>query len=381
MSLTTYLDQEDLNLLTQFCADEIRDFYSFLMQNHPNSPYAGAMTLFDLSAHKSLQNIVLQLCKDKKQLFIEQLVKNGDAIDAHVHPVRVEVRTTNGCEGASQIAARGIYNDFRRVTLKRFLEQPKFVDKGLSIKMSGKMSFEVNINGVDKALPLLFLSQNYNTVLDVMGYKAGSMIDARKTPLVIAADADGTTYGFPEANKLPMLKESVAYKALLEFLELGGVYMVITGNRMERSLKRFVNDVPRELRSRLIIAANGAADMALVGEDGQFFSWPQYRHTALVSRKNANNVDNFNVLYLGDDGSVHGNDFPGFDCVGVKRSIVVCPRNKTDELLQEQSIGGHEDGTRKVLELINADIKIKQTGFELTEAYVTNLISQSLVKE
>ena len=376
MSESTYLTQEDVDLCVAFSGHELKEFYSYFINQNEHSPYGEEANGFDIDDHTELKDHVLKFCADRTQLIVDKLVKNGEGADAHIFPVRIEVRTDKDMPGASQIATRGIYKNFRKITLEHFASNESLKNRALTIKMSGQMSFEINVKGVDKGLGLHYLSKNFDFVLDQMGYKAGSVIDARQNPMVIAADADGTTYGLPSTKGLPTLEDSAAFDEIMSFLKLGGIFVVISGNKMERTLERIVNSVPRELRSNVIVVANGAADMAVVGEDGQFSCLPDYREHALKSLEGENKLEGFNVIYLGDDGRQFGNDFPAFEAVGFDRSILVCGEDKAIDSLKKQCVGGFEEGTKKVIGQINQDIQNNNQSLEFSDSYISEMIAQ-----
>ncbi len=375
MSQTTYLTEQDVEACVAFSGHEIKEFYSYFIHHNAKSPYGEWANGFNIDSHDALKEIVLKFCGDKTQLLVDKLVKNGEGIDAHIHPVRIEVRKTKDVPGASQIAVRGVYEDFRQVTLNRFKANDDLSKRALSIKMSGQMSFEINVKGVDKALPFHYLSKNLKLVLAHMGYQPGNVINANDAPMIIAADADGTTYGFPSEKGLPTLAESPAFEAIMEFLRLGGIYMIISGNAMDRTLSRVVDSVPQDLRSNVIVVANGAADMAVVGPDGQFDCLTDYRAHALKSLEGENKIDSLNVTYLGDDGKIHGNDYPAYEALGIKRAILVCDQEKTDDVLQDQCVGGHEEGTRRIMDKINQDTKQAGKALEFSEDYIRSLMT------
>lgn len=375
MPKTTYLTQDDVECCIRFSAMEVKEFYSLFLNQNQSSPYAALMQGFHLDQHPRLKDVVLHVTADRTQLFVDNLIKNGEGDEAHIHPVRMEVRASQGISGASQIAVRGVYGNFRSITLARFNQNDDIRARDLSIKMSGRMSFEINVCGVDKALPLHYLTKYWKFVCEQMGYQPGNIINAFETPMLIAADADGTTYGFPTTKGLPRLEESAAFDAICKYLTSGGIYMIVSGNRMSRTLKRVVDSVPRDLRNRVIITANGASDMAVVQGDGQFMCLDHYREHALDVLEKSIKPVALNTLYLGDDGHVDGNDYAAYDAVGLERCIVVCEQNKADDTLKPQCVGGHEHGTAKIIDKINQDITASQGTLTLSSEYVKKVIA------
>ena len=370
---TTYISQDDIECLVQFSALELKDFFSCLIYKNKRSAYFTQVDQFDMSQSSQLVQAMVSISEDRRRLFIDNLLKNGNSSIAHCYPVRIEVRTAENTKGAAQIAVRGIYGKGREITMDHFRKQYQGFDN-ININMSGKMSFEINIKGVNKALPLKYLSQNLSFVLKAMRYSSGEFIDAYVNPFIIAADGDGTTYGSPTLKSLPQFRESKAYESVLAFLRLGGVFVIVSGNSMIRTLDRVVEDVPKDLRNRIIVVANGGADMAIVGEDGRFRYLEEYRNNALESLTSMNERRDLNMIFIGDDGKASGNDFSGYGVVGVDRSIVVCEKESADGCLKGQCIGGYESGTQRVLDIICKDVESKKEGFSLNAEYIRGII-------
>ena len=138
--------------------------------------------------------------------------------------------------------------------IKAALKEKGF--EGLNIKTAGRMTVEVCVAGVDKALPLNYLARHFDEILDMMGYSSGNMIDARKTRTVLAVDFDGTLAGKPAPGKMPILRWSPAREDLLAYLKAGGLVLVNSGNRSDRIERRLREDhgLPEEFKKSVIVA-------------------------------------------------------------------------------------------------------------------------------
>ncbi len=58
------------------------------------------------------------------------------------------------------------------------------------------------------------------------------------------------------------------------------------------------------------------------------------------------------MVYIGDDGSKEGNDYPAFKAVGFKNSVLVAPKFLADydPELKQNYMGGLLQGTRQYIE-------------------------------
>ncbi len=265
---------------------------------------------------------IVDFHKNPGQYSQEKLVENGSGLDtAHQFPVRIELRA-GGPQGAAQVAAKGIWGEHRTeavsVVRKEILRRAYAVEA----RVAGTSSFEFNRTGVHKGLPIRYVCSNWGQVLDQMSYAPGPLVDSRRRPTLIATDGDGTVYGGPQLNHLPLLKDSPVFAALLAYLRAGGVWMLISGNDLLRTFARVIPELPNEVYPRILLSANGGADVAAISKTGKALYLKDYRERALQESGN-NLAAEFDLVYVGDDPSEGGNDHPAFEAVGQKRSILV----------------------------------------------------------
>ncbi|MBI4243771.1 MAG: YvcK family protein, partial [Planctomycetes bacterium] len=279
----------------------------------------------------------------------ERLVRRGG-----MEVPRIEVRGLDERSGeAAQVAVIGIPGKYREGPQER-MKGIKGVE-GLSIKMGGFMTLEVNVAGVSKALAIDYIGRHYEAILRRMGYKGGALIDARRTRSVITADGDGTTYGKPTAERNPELWESASYEALEEYLEVGGLYVLISGNDIELTRQRLLagKGIREELRGRFIVVANGAANIGYMDKEGKLVEIKGYRRRALGEYREGVE-EGLDIIYLGDDEKEKGNDYPAFEKVGFGRAVSVSSKKKEEvpEGLRQNYVGGLEQGVRDVLRVV-----------------------------
>lgn len=101
----------------------------------------------------------------------------------------------------------------------------------------------------------------------------------------IITDLDGTilhTFN-PEKQYEPGLDESPCHKPLLEWLGSGGRVAAITGNDLTRTIERFFNHIPKELRrnNQVIIIANGGSAFYGTDPEGNLVEDTDYREHGL----------------------------------------------------------------------------------------------------
>ncbi len=282
----------------------------------------------------------------------EKLVAYGaDTIAAIDCPVRIEVRGATQ-EGAGQMVAKGIWGPKRAQAAARIAQKCKELGLGMHLKLAGTSSIEFNVDGVDKSLPIRFLQSDFENVLKEMNYQPGTHIDSRISKTVIAADGDDTIYDGPHIGSLPTLAESPVREALCAYLQAGGIFMLVSGNDINRTFKRLVDTLPKEVYCRVLVAANGGAELVHVNFKGQAVPVSGYRRQALYLAQDKSKVHVLDMVYIGDDGSKEGNDYPAFRAVGFKNSILVAPKflAEYDTALQSGYVGGLLQGTRKFLE-------------------------------
>ncbi len=273
----------------------------------------------------------------------ERLLEKGADVDAaHQYNVRIELRSVQA-EGAAQVVAKGIWGESRQQAVRALRLDLTRHSHPLIVRTAGSSSFEFNRLGVDKSLPLHYLRQCFNETLDKMRYVAGTGIDSRKSRIVIASDGDGTIFEGPKLTHLPLLKDSPVFRPIVAYLKAGGIFMVISGNDLTRTFKRVIEGFPKEVFSRVLIAANGGADLVCIDAHGKPMFISGYRNNALAIVNENNNGHELDIVYIGDDGSDNGNDRAAFEAVGKDRSVLVNNLKDTktylEQWLHEREIG------------------------------------------
>jgi hypothetical protein len=293
----------------------------------------------------SFQSNPLDFSDDKLLSF------GADTATAIDYPVRIEVRGATK-EGAAQMVAKGIWGPERAQAAVRIAQKCKELGLGMHLKLAGTSSIEFNVDGVDKALPIRFLQGAFEDVLKEMNYQPGSRIDSFKSKTVIAADGDGTIYDGPRVGILPTLAESPVREALCAYLQAGGVFMLVSGNDINRTFKRLVDGLPKEVYCRVLVAANGGAELVYVNSEGRAVPVSSYRKQALDIAHDGSHQHVLDMVYIGDDGSKEGNDYPAFKAVGFKHSVLVASEFLADydPDLGPCYVGGLLQGTRKYFE-------------------------------
>lgn len=354
-SLTTYLSSQDSQLLVSHSGNTLRAFLDFLMDSRAGSflGVSRALATECMIRDGELKGVLLQYEANPCDFSDEALVRKGaDSGVSHRMPVRIEVRKTLGVEGASQIAIRGLFGDYRIKALESFRQLAPFQSGVLAGKTSGEKSLEFNVSGVSKALPIRYIQSNFFALLEDIGYTPGPGINAADRKFIFMADGDGTLYGKPTIDELPGLAQSPAYQPLLEYLELGGLFVLISGNSLARVESRIAPHIPAGSRARVLVSANGGADLAVVTPEGRLKALDHYRSHALeVLQKGKSAENNICAVYVGDDTDASGNDFEAFEAVGWGSAICVGAGGKGE--IGGICVGGYERSTAKCLELIN----------------------------
>ncbi len=333
--MLTLINPKDLQSIIHLSGQAIRDFLS----KADAAQFRGEAR----TAIKSFQANPVDFTDEK-------LVTYGaDTFAAIDYPVRIEVRGKTK-EGAAQMVAKGIWGPKRLQAAKALA--PECKKYGLHLKLAGTSSIEFNVDGVDKALPIRFLQGAFENVLKEMHYQPGSHIDSRSSKIVIATDGDGTIYDGPRVGSLPTLAESPAREALCAYLKAGGVFMLVSGNDIHRTFKRLVETLPPEVYCRVLVAANGGAELVHVNPKGKSVPISGYRELALNYARDISHAQALNIFYIGDDGAKEGNDYPAFKAVGFKHSVLVAPEflEEYDPGLKAGYVGGLLKGTQKFLE-------------------------------
>lgn len=355
---STFISDTHAAQLVAIFANEIRAFLQYLASSIKYS------TLSRVDNNQTILSQVESAIVGKVKTYLahperfsdRQLVEHGmDFEKALEQPIRIEVRTLPEVAGCAQIAVRGICGDFRREALDRIAQTDLLQSGSFYLRVSGNASFEINQAGVDKSLPIRYLRQKWPQILKTIKYKPGTVIDSNRTCSVIAADGDGTTFSGPSLSQAPTIRTSQAYPAILEYLQRGGIYVIISGNHLQRTISRVKGLVPEELISRILITANGGANMVYFDHKGEVWELKDYREHALSTRDQGDSGHDLDIIYIGDDGRQTGNDREAFEAVGYDRSILVA-KTITDDIipaLRERYVGGLEGGTRKVLEFVN----------------------------
>jgi len=335
--MLTLISHKNLQTIIRFSGHAIREFLTHADASKFRGEAKTAITLF--------QSNPLNFSDDK-------LVAYGwDTVAAIDHPVRIEVRGDRP-EGAAQMVAKGIWGPKRTQVAKEIGKKCQELGLGLHLKLAGTSSIEFNVEGVDKALPIRFLQGAFEEVLKEMHYQPGARIDSSKSKTVIAADGDGTIYDGPRVGLLPSLADSPTKDALIAYLRAGGVFMLISGNDLNRTFKRLVEALPQDVYCRVLVAANGGADLVHVNSKGQAVPISGYRKQALDLIHDKSHHLELDMVYIGDDGAKEGNDYPAFKAVGFKNSVLVAQEFLADydPALKEGYVGGLLQGTREFLE-------------------------------
>ena len=281
----------------------------------------------------------------------DRLLAYGAGADAIDYPLRIEVRGVS-LQGAAQVVAKGIWGPKRGDAATELLKKCRELGLDIHLKLAGTSSIEFNVEGVDKSLPIRFLEAALDDVLKEMEYQPGEYINSRLSRTVIAADGDGTLYDGPRPGLLPSLAESPVKEALCAYLQAGGLFMLISGNDINRTVRRVVDALPAQAYGRVLIAGNGGAELVYVNAKGQAMPVANYKSQALCLQENQLSKPALDIVYIGDDGSREGNDYAAFKAVGFNRSVVVAPEflEGYDPGLKPGYLGGSLQGTKKFLE-------------------------------
>ncbi len=341
---STYLSKDVVNDIIDLSGASIRKFLS-----------TGDPTYFQGDSQAS----ILAYKANPLNFSNHNLVSHGADIEkAHQFPVRIELRGVNHL-GAAQVVAKGVWGVQREYLVDNIRDQLKANGHNLFVRTAGSSSFEFNQAGVDKSLPLRFLRVAWGKVLDQMHYTPGPLINARQTRTVVAADGDGTIYDGPKTTFLPMLKDSVVFESLMEFLHAGGVFMLVSGNDINRTFKRLTTGLPKEYYNRVLLSANGGADLVTIDANGSLIFDQFYRTEALKLSQHHAQFPVLDIVYIGDDGSPNGNDRAAFETVGFDRCVLVAPTFDItfEPMMIPVYVGSTMDGTHRYLTQVNQWIK------------------------
>ncbi len=336
--MLTLISPKNLETITRLSGQAIRNFLSQADAKRYRGEAYMAINAFKANPRNFSDN---------------KLLAYGSHTDSATnHPVRIEVRGKTK-EGAAQMVAKGIWGFKRAQAAREISQKCKELKLGIHLKLAGTSSIEFNVDGVDKSLPVRFLQGAFADVLKEMDYRPGEHIDSRKSKTVIAADGDGTIYDGPRVGSLPTLAESPARDALCAYLQAGGIFMLVSGNDINRTFKRLVPVLPPEVYCRVLIAGNGGAELVYVNSKGQAIPVSTYRKHALeIIHDKSRRYHDLDMVYIGDDGSKEGNDYPAFRAVGFKHSVLVAREflASYEPTLKSCYVGGLLQGTKKYLE-------------------------------
>ncbi len=341
--MRTYIPKFDVPLIVHLAGREIRQFLS------------GASS----DDFRGEAKAALRLYRKAPQVFTDKhLVEYGQNIAQAInHPMRIEVRHENTV-GVAQVVAKGVWGaQARQETMKRFRDALAENGKNIEVRLAGTSSFEFNIKGVNKSSSIRFLRQAWPQVLDQMNYTPGTHIDSRKTMTIIAADGDGTIYDGPKAgHPLPTMAKSPARDALIGWLEAGGVFMLNSGNELNRNVHRLKDGLPAHLFNRILVAGNGGADLVCFDKDLNPVTVNGFSDLALSDAPAKYALD---IVYIGDDGSEDGNDWAAFAEVGFDKAVLVAKdfKRNYDARLRTGYTGHFVRGTKTYLEI--ATVKAK----------------------
>jgi hypothetical protein len=358
---STFLDATKLKIIVQAAADEIRSFLGFVQHPHDGSAFDSQDPDGSLWAGLSgdMRRFAAKFARDPGAFSTSAMLRMGEGLEAAIKNfVRIEVRRTKGVAGAAQVVAKGIEGDFRIAAMRSIRRRPGLGESQVAIKFAGRTSIEFNVRCVNKALPFRFLRHHWAQTLSMMAYTPGSHLDARMSHTLVAADGDGTIYGGPTLTKLPTLKSSPARKALNEYLKLGGVFVLVSGNDLERSAMRLKHGLEATSLHRCILVGNGAASMYVYGYGGRLREVADYRRHALRYVKTAGKGESLDAIFIGDDGHTYGNDMDAFQEVGLQRSFVVGHDKKfLDARLRGRFVAGGLSAAKRLFEEVNAAVR------------------------
>ncbi len=315
----TLISPHHLKTIIQLSGQAIRDFLSHADARRFKGEAHTAITSF--------QSNPADFSDDKLVTYGE------DTVEAINYPVRIEVRGATQ-QGAAQMVAKGIWGPKRILAAGQIAQKCKKLRLGMHLKLAGTSSIEFNVDGVDKALPIRFLQGAFEEVLKEMNYQPGEHIDSSISKTVVAADGDSTIYDGPRVGILPTLAESPVRDALCAYLQAGGIFMLISGNDINRTFKRLVGALPKEVYCRVLVAANGGAELVHVNSKGRAVPVSGYRKQALDLAHDKSHQPVLDMVYIGDDGSKEGNDYPAFKAVGSKYSVLVATLQDTKKFLE-----------------------------------------------
>jgi dTDP-4-dehydrorhamnose reductase len=294
----------------------------------------------------------------------ENLLHNGNSL---VPDQSFRIELDAALDGSiRQILFNGIPDPFRAIAKSRM---EKALGSDLFISIPGRTSIEIKAQKVNKNDAVSFLENNFDTVLDEMGYGQG-VINVRQTRTVIAIGGDGTLWSAPNIGDMPTFSDSITFGPIIEYLKMGGVLQIITGDSFKRSLDRIEgkDGVPVALRRQIILSTSGGATFYVYDKDGHLKEFPDYKFDVLRQDMGSGH-QKLDILYIGDDESKEGSDYVVFKNVGFGRSVLVTdkPFSLVPEELRRSYVGRNHSGTKDVLEAVVRIIRRHAT--ETTSSY------------
>ncbi len=356
--MRTHIPKIDIPLIIHLSGEEIRKFLSTASADDFRGEAKAAIVLYRKDPHLFSDNHLIGYGKNI-----------AEAIN---HPMRIEVRHVT-TYGAAQVVAKGVWGAvLRQEVMKRMREELAKVDIHIEVRLAGTSSFEFNVKGVNKACSIRFLRHSWEKVLDQMNYTPGPFIDSRKTRTIITADGDGTIYDGPKAGQdLPTMAKSLSKDALIAWLEAGGVFMLNSGNELERNVFRLKDGLPPHLFNRILVSGNGGADLVCF-DDKQNLLWVNNFSDLALSK--IATLDALDIVYIGDDGSEDGNDWAAFKEVGFDRAVLVARdfKRSYDARLKTGYIGRLVRGTKTYLEIATLKAKNNKKGKPFLSAWAVS---------
>ncbi|MEI7999253.1 MAG: hypothetical protein WCH62_07115 [Candidatus Omnitrophota bacterium] len=356
--MRTHIPKADIPTIINLSGEQIRLFLSSANPDDFRGEAKSAIKLYQ---------------KDKTVFTDKYLVEYGNNIQQAINnPMRIEVRHATA-SGAAQVVAKGIWGaTLRQEIIKKIREELAKVDKNLEVRLAGTSSFEFNVRGVNKSCSIRFLRHSWSEVLDQMNYAPGKFIDSRKTNTIIVADGDGTIYDGPKAgHTLPTMAHSVAREALVNWLEAGGVFMLNSGNELERNVFRLKDGLPAHLFNRILVSGNGGSDLVCFDANQKAVWVNGFSELALTKVPVKHVLD---IVYIGDDGSEDGNDWAAFEEVGFDRAVLVARdfKRNYDARLKTGYVGRYVRGTKTYLEIAIVKAKNNHRGKPFLSAWAVS---------
>jgi hypothetical protein len=279
---------------------------------------------------------------------------------------RLEMRTIPGSGEIVQIALLFGSSAQREAHAQHFIQE---YGKSQSIVLGGATTLEVGTKGVDKATTINYVKREFDSLLKVMGYQAGPIINSRETKTAVISDADGTIWDAPQKGESPEarnLSNSPAQEGILTYLRAGGVLVVNSGNDPQRVINRFLVGIPeverKELLSRVLVAAAGGHALLRVDtkDDFKVKEIADYRERGLALQHSKEPVPYGGFLYTGDDPRSSGNDYAAYQSMvredGSKRFVCVPAKNSSKKpgplVTEHTSAPGEASSMNEILKAI-----------------------------